>query len=409
MTDDSTEPFERRDRARSRASTPRADGPSGRRGRVDERSARRARREVVEEVIVTEEVTLPADGALLDVVELDDEDDEDDEPEPSPYDRPGRWFVVHTYAGYENKVKQNLASRVRSMNVEERIFEVVIPMEDVIEFKNGRKVVVQKKVWPGYLLIRMGLDDESWYVVRNTPGVTGFVGSGAKPTPLSRREVEETLGIGGPVEGRAGEEGAPAAGVRGGRAGAGRRRPVRGLQRRDQRDRRRPLEAQGPRQHLRPRDPRRARVRPGRQALGRTTERADRGEWPVAPTRRREPKASTRSERGPPRNDLRAQRRSRQRTEQTEMAKKKLAAIVKIQIPAGQATPAPPVGTALGPHGINIMDFCKAYNEKTERQRGQIIPAEISIFEDRSFTFITKTPPTPFLLRQAAGSRRARR
>jgi len=85
------------------------------------------------------------------------------------------------------------------------------------------------------------------------------------------------------------------------------------------------------------------------------------------------------------------------------MAKKKLAAIVKIQIPAGQATPAPPVGTALGPHGINIMDFCKAYNAATENQRGLVIPAEISIFEDRSFTFVTKTPPTPFLLRQAAG------
>ena len=85
------------------------------------------------------------------------------------------------------------------------------------------------------------------------------------------------------------------------------------------------------------------------------------------------------------------------------MAKKKLASVVKIQIPAGGATPAPPVGTALGPHGINIMDFCKAYNAATENQRGQIIPAEISIYEDRSFTFITKTPPTPFLLRQAAG------
>jgi large subunit ribosomal protein L11 len=85
------------------------------------------------------------------------------------------------------------------------------------------------------------------------------------------------------------------------------------------------------------------------------------------------------------------------------MAKKKLAAVVKIQIPAGQATPAPPVGTALGPHGINIMDFCKAYNAQTESQRGMIIPAEISIFEDRSFTFITKTPPTTFLLKQAAG------
>jgi large subunit ribosomal protein L11 len=85
------------------------------------------------------------------------------------------------------------------------------------------------------------------------------------------------------------------------------------------------------------------------------------------------------------------------------MAKKRLAAIVKIQIPAGQATPAPPVGTALGPHGINIMDFCKAYNAATENQRGTIIPAEISIFEDRTFTFVTKTPPTPVLLRQAAG------
>src|SRR5918996_2016310 len=85
------------------------------------------------------------------------------------------------------------------------------------------------------------------------------------------------------------------------------------------------------------------------------------------------------------------------------MAKKKLAATVKIHIQAGQATPAPPVGTALGPHGINIMDFCKAYNSATESQRGLVIPAEISIFEDRSFTFVTKTPPAPFLLRQAAG------
>jgi large subunit ribosomal protein L11 len=89
------------------------------------------------------------------------------------------------------------------------------------------------------------------------------------------------------------------------------------------------------------------------------------------------------------------------------MAKKRLAAVVKIQIPAGQATPAPPVGTALGPHGINIMDFCKAYNAQTEAQRGMVIPAEISIYEDRSFTFITKTPPTPFLLKQAAGLEKA--
>src|SRR5687768_13167290 len=85
------------------------------------------------------------------------------------------------------------------------------------------------------------------------------------------------------------------------------------------------------------------------------------------------------------------------------MAKKKGAAIVKIQIPAGAATPAPPVGTALGPHGVAIMDFCKMYNAQTENQRGTIVPVEITIFEDRSFSFILKTPPTPVLLRQAAG------
>jgi large subunit ribosomal protein L11 len=85
------------------------------------------------------------------------------------------------------------------------------------------------------------------------------------------------------------------------------------------------------------------------------------------------------------------------------MAKKKVLAVVKIQIPAGQATPAPPVGTALGPHGVAIMDFCKAYNAATENQRGTIVPVDITIFEDRSFTFVLKTPPTPVLIRQAAG------
>jgi transcription termination/antitermination protein NusG len=164
--------------------------------RDDDLSAEAARAVLTESAepvseVVTEEPSL-ADAELVDVVDL-----EPAEPaEPSPYDRPGDWFVVHTYAGYENKVRQNLGSRVRSMNVEERIFEIVIPMEDVIEFKGGRKVVVQKKVFPGYLLVRMDLDDDSWYVVRNTPGVTGFVGSGAKPTPLSRKEVESILGAG---------------------------------------------------------------------------------------------------------------------------------------------------------------------------------------------------------------------
>jgi len=139
---------------------------------------------------------------LVEVEEVPAEEGEEVTPaEPSPYDRTGDWYVVHTYAGYENKVQQNLQSRIRSMNVEERIFETVIPMEDVIEWKGGRKVVVKKKVFPGYLMVRCNLDDDSWYVVRNTPGVTGFVGSGTKPTPLSRREVESILGVGKEEEG----------------------------------------------------------------------------------------------------------------------------------------------------------------------------------------------------------------
>ena len=151
-----------------------------------------------EETVAAVEATDAALDADAELVAVFDEDDDEDEVEiePSPYDRPGRWYVVHTYAGYENKVKQNLTTRMRALNVEERIHEVVIPTEDVIEFKNGRKVVVQKKVWPGYLLIRMTLDDETWGAVRNTPGVTGFVGQskiGQKPTPLSRREVQTFL------------------------------------------------------------------------------------------------------------------------------------------------------------------------------------------------------------------------
>jgi transcriptional antiterminator NusG len=144
-----------------------------------------------------------ADAALPEEVLSEDQlleegfdDEEDDEaPVESPYDRPGYWYVVHTYAGYENKVKSNLESRIASMNMEDRIFECVIPMEDVIEFKGGKRVTVQKKVFPGYLLVRCELDDDSWRVVRNTPGVTGFVGLGAKPTPLSRKEVESILQV----------------------------------------------------------------------------------------------------------------------------------------------------------------------------------------------------------------------
>jgi transcriptional antiterminator NusG len=119
-----------------------------------------------------------------------------EEPPVSPFDLPGDWYVIHSYSGYENKVKVNLESRIQSMHMEDRIYEVHIPMEDVVEIKAGKKVTVNKKVFPGYILVRMSLDDDSWYAVRNTPGVTGFVaGNAQKPTPLSRREVERFLGV----------------------------------------------------------------------------------------------------------------------------------------------------------------------------------------------------------------------
>lgn len=104
-----------------------------------------------------------------------------------------RWYVVHTYSGYENKVKNNLEHRIQSMHMNDKIFEVVVPVEDVLEYKSGRKQLIQKKLLPGYLLVRMKLDDDSWYVVRNTPGVTGFVGTSARPTPISNDEVDRII------------------------------------------------------------------------------------------------------------------------------------------------------------------------------------------------------------------------
>ena len=130
-----------------------------------------------------------------DSVEEDEEEAEELLPPASPYDLRGGWYVIHSYSGYENKVKANLGTRIRSMHMEDSIFDIVIPMEDVVEFKAGRKVTVPRKQFPGYILVRMYMDDDSWGAVRNTPGVTGFVGSGTKPTPLSRREVERILGV----------------------------------------------------------------------------------------------------------------------------------------------------------------------------------------------------------------------
>ena len=112
------------------------------------------------------------------------------------------WYVIHTYAGYENKVKANLEKRVESMNMEESIFRVVVPMENEVVIKNGKRKITPRKVYPGYVLVEMDINDTSWYVVRNTPGVTGFVGTGAKPVPLHESEVAVVLEQMGYMENR---------------------------------------------------------------------------------------------------------------------------------------------------------------------------------------------------------------
>jgi len=143
--------------------------------------------EVTEEAVVEEEID---EAAAEEAAAVEAERAAND-----PFRGPGDWYVVHTYAGYENKVKTNLTSRTQSMQMQDKIFDIHIPMEDVMEIKGGKKQVVKKKVFPGYLLVKMIYDNDSWYVVRNTPGVTGFVssGTGTKPTPLSRKEIEKIL------------------------------------------------------------------------------------------------------------------------------------------------------------------------------------------------------------------------
>ena len=149
--------------------------------------------DVLDDAVATEVVDASFD---LTTSEADSDVDAVEAEVESIFSKPGQWYVVHSQSGYEKKVELNLKSRISSMQMEHRIFEVVIPMEDAVEFKKGQKQIVQRKVFPGYLLVRCEMDDESWFCIRNTPGITGFVGQshkGQKPTPLSRREVETFL------------------------------------------------------------------------------------------------------------------------------------------------------------------------------------------------------------------------
>lgn len=119
--------------------------------------------------------------------------DEQAETPQAPVDDGRRWYVVHSYSGYENKVKRNLEQRIESMEMEDKIFQVVVPTVEEVELHDGKRRTVSRRIFPGYVLVQMILDDDSWYVVRNTPGVTGFVGTGTRPTPLSEAEVARIM------------------------------------------------------------------------------------------------------------------------------------------------------------------------------------------------------------------------
>ena len=152
----------------------------------------------VEEVVETVAVDSSSDDDLA-LASDEDGDIESDENDPNAEFRRtlraaiGDWYVIHSYAGYEKKVKGNLANRIQSLNMEDYIFQIEVPEEEIMEIKNGQRKMVKRNIYPGYVLVRMELTDESWTAVRNTPGVTGFVGNAHHPSPLSMDEVEKIL------------------------------------------------------------------------------------------------------------------------------------------------------------------------------------------------------------------------
>jgi len=134
------------------------------------------------------------------IEEEENESVEDFSTKQHPYDLPGEWFVLNAQSGHEKKVRTNILTRLKNLHLEDKVYEVVIPTDEVVEIRNGKKVNVEKKTFPGYVLVRMDLDDETWYQIRNTPSVIGFVGSGKMPISLSKREIERILGTNEEVE-----------------------------------------------------------------------------------------------------------------------------------------------------------------------------------------------------------------
>jgi transcriptional antiterminator NusG len=135
----------------------------------------------------------PGDDEAKGELQAELEGSPDEMPEEPEIDDGRAWYVIHSYSGYENKVKKNLEHRIESMDMQDQIFQVVVPTEEEVELRDGQRRTTERRVFPGYILVQMIMNDDSWYVVRNTPGVTGFVGSGTKPVPLRHEEVEKIM------------------------------------------------------------------------------------------------------------------------------------------------------------------------------------------------------------------------
>ena len=234
---------------------------------------------------------------------------------------PKKWFIIHTYSGFEQKVEESLRSRAQAFGFADKIGQVLIPTEEVVELRNGKKVTSKRLVYPGYVLVEMEMNDELWHAVKATPRVTGFVGGGNMPVPLSADEVNQILY----------------------RQASSAERPR-------------------PKMTFEKNDTVRIVDGPFANFSGKVDEvNAERGTLRVMVTifGRATPVEL---------EFLQVEKIYGRKERFRDSMAKKVTAQVKLQIPAGKATPAPPVGTALGPQGVNIMDFCKAFNAKTSAQ-----------------------------------------
>ena len=319
-----------------------------------------------------------------------------------------RWYIVHAYSNFERKVAEAIKERAQQHGLSDLFDEVLVPTEEVVEIRRGRKVASERKFFPGYVLVKMELTDQAYHLIKNTPKVTGFLGAENKPMPIS-----ECRGRAHSRPGQGRCRAAEADGLlRDRRAGSRRRRPFASFS--------------GLVEEI---DEERARLKVAVSIFGRATpsnsssRRSRKSARPKGSGSRRGP--GNRPSRQPKWGKLLCSGKGRGRRavpakgrlpphhgpfgvwahwpgKGCDMAKK-IDGYINLVVPAGQANPSPPIGPALGSRGVNIMGFCKDFNAKTQgMEQGMPVPCLITVFSDKSFTFEMKTPPASYLLRKAA-------